>query len=89
METAPSSSCMVLHFEILWNLEFMSVVGKLFLLMFLPVFQAPVTDHLDQRVLGSRAWLGSFFLFCFFLFKNILEQTSPHSPSDILRQAWN
>lgn len=69
METAPSSSCMVLRFEILWNLEFMSVVGKLFSLMFLPVFQAPVTDHLDQRVLGSRAWLGFFFCFVFFFLK--------------------
>ena len=60
----------------------MSVVGKLFLLMFLPVFQTPDTDHLDQKVLGSRALLGFFFL------RSILGQTSPDSPSDILSQGW-
>ena len=68
----------------------MRVVGKLFLLTFLPVFQTPDIDHLDQKVLGSRAWLGFFlsFFLSFFLFRSILGQTSPDSPSDILSQGW-
>lgn len=52
---------MVLHFEILWNLEFMSVGGKVIPANVLPVFQVPDSGPLDQRVLDDRALLFFFF----------------------------
>lgn len=50
--------------------------------MSLPVFQDLETDRLDQKVLGGRA--SPFLFISFFLFKSVLEQTSPNSPSAIL-----